>query len=658
MTRSFNHIISFLAAVLLLSCSDEFVNEKITISGVASSAIIISPEWEPDTYQFQCEGTGNDNFVIENKPDWLVIENASGKFADGIATIHCKANSEPDYSQTGIYIDQMLVSSNGKKYAVPVYYITEGNPTAEVVRNFEIQYNNYNNYQNQLQISNRGDGVLFWEIISMPEWLTVNWDQFDVRSLMLGKDASSIVPFVLNVESAMKNDLNGSILLRTNDKNNPLIEISVKANLGTPLLSFYDDKIDFGSSETTRTYYFYNHGDGILVWNLEQLPEWLTVSSASGILFPYSSSTEVTFTCDRSKLNPGLNHATIYLKSNDAGKPSLAIDVHVRVPGVSENIRALEGNIIDATMDKSTNTLYYITGQPNKLVAYDISSRTVKNEVELSKTPTCMAITEDYTKALIGHGGMMSVLNLNDFSVTKTYETVYTVYDAEWAKDDWYCFTKTDENSSVLCWINTDTDETFETTTSGRFGTADLMKVPGKPYIVGSRANVSPTGIFVFDIDTKSYKSYVHESIGNLWFFDGGEIAITGFSEVMRTSVITSGGDNPPAIGELKTEAYARPAWWIDFSPANHSIWAIFSYYTFSYYPPETATFYQFEDNDYTLVKKYTFDNMFQPDAVTTAYEVEARYLFANREGTEISLLRKGKDNNNWSIEFIPVQAD
>ena len=96
--------------------------------------------------------------------------------------------------------------------------------------------------------------------------------------------------------------------------------------------------------------------------------------------------------------------------------------MHVRVPGVSENIRALEGNIIDATMDKSTNTLYYITGQPNKLVAYDISSRTVKNEVELSKTPTCIAITEDYTKALIGHGGMMSVLNLNDFSVTKTYE--------------------------------------------------------------------------------------------------------------------------------------------------------------------------------------------------------------------------------------------
>ena len=72
---------------------------------------------------------------------------------------------------------------------------------------------------------------------------------------------------------------------------------------------------------------------------------------------------------------------------------------------------------------------------------------------------------------------------------------------------------------------------------------------------------------------------------------------------------------------------HVRPGGSIFHRP-NHSIWAIFSYYTFSYYPPETATFYQFEDNDYTLVKKYTFDNMFQPDAVTTAYEVEARYVF------------------------------
>ena len=149
-------------------------------------------------------------------------------------------------------------------------------------------------------------------------------------------------------------------------------------------------------------------------------------------------------------------------------------------------------------------------------------------------------------------------------------------------------------------------------------------------------------------------EAYSHSSIGKLYFFDEGELVITQYSGIMRTSVLTSGAD-PSYIGELKTEEYARPSWWIDFSPVNNSIWALFSYYTHSYYPPEDATIYQFEDNDYSLVKRYTYDNQFQADETTSPYEVIAHYVFANNEGTELSVLRKGKDNNNWSIEFLPI---
>jgi hypothetical protein len=190
-------------------------------------------------------------------------------------------------------------------------------------------------------------------------------------------------------------------------------------------------------------------------------------------------------------------------------------------------------------------------------------------------------------------------------------------------------------------------------------GTADLKKIPNQPYIIASRKNVSPTGIFVFDIKSKTRKSYTHESIGNVSFFKEGEFMITGYSQIMRTSAVTSiSGDRivgPSSIGELKGNDNRYPAWWIDYSSENQSIWAIFSYYTNSYYPPVAGTIYQFEDNDYTLVKTYKYDNLFQPDTQTTAFEVEARYVFGNSTGTELSVLRKGKDNNKWSIEFIQV---
>jgi len=54
-----------LVTIALFSCSDEFVNEKLDIAGVATSAIIISPEWNADNYEFKCDGVGNADFTIQ-----------------------------------------------------------------------------------------------------------------------------------------------------------------------------------------------------------------------------------------------------------------------------------------------------------------------------------------------------------------------------------------------------------------------------------------------------------------------------------------------------------------------------------------------------------------------------------------------------------------
>ncbi|MBW8332556.1 MAG: hypothetical protein K0M40_11085 [Prolixibacteraceae bacterium] len=650
-------IIVLLVTIAFFSCSDEFVNEKLDISGVAQSAIIISPEWDADDYQFKCEGVVNADFTINSKPDWLILDSNSGKFTDSIATIHGSANAEPRFSKIGFYVDQMLVIAGGKKYAVPLYYIAEGNPSVQVNRAFEISYNNYN----QLQISNSGDGILLWDIVSMPPWLTVNMSQFDLMSVILGKGATANLPLTFDVQYAVQNNLKGTIVLKTNDKNNPLVEIAVSANLGTPDLSLYSNELNFGTSETSKIFGLYNYGNGILIWSFDGLPEWLSVSPSSGMYQPHSTSGDVIFTCDRSKLQTGLNTATIYLKTNALNKSSVPITVTVRVSGLNGNVRALDGNIVDAIFDKSTNTLFYVTAQPNKLVAYDVTAKTVLHEVALSKAPTCLSVREDFKQALIGHGGLISTVNLSSYTITKTYELDFTIYDIEWAEDDWYCYSKANSSNSNLLWINTNTDETYETiSNSYTLGSADLKKVPNQSYIIASRTTVSPTGIFVFDIKSKTRKSYAHESIGNVWFFNGDELMITGYSSIIRTSAVTSAsGDQingPSSIGELKISEYPNVSWWIDYCEANHSIWAIFSYYTHSYYPPVAATIYQFEDNDYKLVKTYKYDNLYQPDIQTAAYEVEARYVFSNSSGTELSVLRKGKDNNIWSVEFIPVQ--
>ena len=649
MTHFFKIIIILSATIAFFSCSDEFINEKLDISGVASSAIIISPEWDASDYQFKCKGVGNADFKVDRKPDWLILDSNSGKFTDSVATIYGSANPEPRFSKTGFYVDQMLINTAGKKYAIPLYYIIEGNPSVQVNRTFEINYNNYNN---QLQISNSGDGILLWDIVSMPYWLTVNMSQFNLMSVILGKGASATLPLTFDIQAAVQNNLKGTIVLKTNDKNNPLVEIAVSANTGTPSLLFLNEQLDFGSSETVKTTRIYNQGNGILIWSFEGLPEWLSVSTANGIVMPYSSTSDIIFTCNRSNLQPGLNSATFYLKSNDPNKSSVAITVTVRVPGLNANVRKLEGNIVDAMFDKRTNTLFYVTGQPNKLVAYDVTAKTVVHEVTLNKAPTCLSISEDFAKAAVGHGGMISAIDLNSYTLIRTFEYGYTIYDMEWAKDDWFCYTKAGTYMNNLLWVNTLTLETAESDDHEMDEGTYLKKVPSQPYVIAARRYSSPSGITVFDINTKLEKNYRHQSVGNYWFSSDGQYMFESNGNVYRTNTIVApSGRNPEnvsTIGKLKipgtTYNYTLP--WIDYSSASKSIWALSG----------SSLIYQFEDNDYTLVKTYACDDMYQPGAQTAAYEVEARYVFSNSSGTELSVLRRGKNNSIWSVEFIPVQ--
>jgi hypothetical protein len=640
--------------IFLLSCSDEFINQKLDVSGVASSAIIISPEWETDSYQFQCDGTGSTDFVIVNKPEWLVVESKTGKFSSDIGTITGKAVTDSRYAKPGIYIDQMLVTSGEKKYAVPVYYVTEGSPRVEVKSSFEV---NYNNYYNQFEISNTGDGVLFWDIVSMPDWLTVNMEQFNLTSIMLGPDASASVPFSFDLEKAVQSDnLNGKVILRTNDKNSPFVEIQITANLGNPDFNIFENSLNFNSSETSKNFSVFNHGDGIVLWKIEGLPEWLTASPTNGVLLSHNSG-DITISCDRSKLSPGLNTSTFYLKSSDPDRSTIAMSVTVRVPGVGENLRVLTGNIAEAAFDKSKNILYYVTGQPNKLIAFDVNTKTVKDEVDLDKAPTCVAFNDGFSTALVGHGGMISIINLETSQVTKTIDVNGILADIDFAANDWCAYTEAG-NSNIqwtnIYWVNL-MDGTLSKG-STVYENCLIKKVSGKDYMIGSDKSLS-NGMYVFSTTNRNRTSSLSKYLGDFWFV--GDYVIAARSKVFRISDLISGeSDRFSPVGSLSLDEnpnYLYP-WWVDHSAAKQSVWAIFSYYTHSFYPPVNGTIYQFEDNDYTLVKTYFYDNYFQPDAQSTPYEVEARYFFANNEGTELSVLRKGKNNSDWSLEFIPIE--
>lgn len=142
----------------------------------------------------------------------------------------------------------------------------------------------------------------------------------------------------------------------------------------------------------------------------------------------------------------------------------------------------------------------------------------------------------------------------------------------------------------------------------------------------------------------------------NFWMSEDGQYVYAQNSNIYRTTSSTGSTDtfdaDINAIGKINTgSSYYYGISFISHS--NNNLWLILKD---SYSSDAPTSIYQFEDNDYTLVKKYYYDTLYQPDAQTTAFSVSANYVFANNEGTQLSVLSKGISNSTWLIHFIPVK--
>ena len=645
-------LVGFLITIVF-SCNNNFLNDGVDLSNNADAGIYISPEWGTADYTIHVPMAGNAKFSIVKSPDWLQVNTPSGQFINDVATINCSASVCKDFSAVGIYNSVMILDINGKgKSLVPVSYITEGNPVIETERDIIMQYDYYGSYAHAfLNISNSGEGILLWGIAEKPEWITLalpgGTTLPDQTRYPLPQGSSITLDLSYNNSSIPSSDLSGKIVITSNDKNNREKVINIRFNMGNPSLSCYYNQLNFGRTEVTQTMEFSNQGYGLLTWKIESCPEWLSVSEASGALLPYSYKT-LTFTCDRSLMPSGQQTQTIYLKTNDTNNPSYAITVTAINYTVNpENIRAISGTVADAWMDKTAGILYLATSQPNRLLAYNTKTKTIDKELVLSKAPTCFSISEDGHNAVIGHSGLISAVNMDNFSVTKTFEMDYIIFDIEWGAGNWCCYTYMQSEWYNLPWINLDTRETLVSSGDNWniYDNSLIKKIPDKDYVIASRLSMFPSGIIVYNVQNHSLKQYFHQDLGNFWISSDGNYIFSSYNQIFRTSSVVTSSDYVSSIGSFSPSPYQF--FWIDHSAASHWVWVLSS--SSDYYYDAQREIMQYEDNNYTRVKSYYYDESYN------GYPSQAQYVFANSAGDEIIAIKKN-NRNEWAIEHVPVK--
>ncbi|MDR2691612.1 MAG: hypothetical protein LBB73_04840, partial [Dysgonamonadaceae bacterium] len=540
---------------LLFSCSNDFLYEQSLTkeemaNGTANvqSSIVVSPDWDAEDYPVICPDAKDASFRIVKKPDWLIVGSLEGKFTKGVTFVNCSAEKVKSFAAIGIYNDFLAIEDeNGREYLVQVAYINEGNPRIETYPG-NIDFSE--NYQPELQIINSGEGILIWQVVECPEWL-----QLDVapnnpymqsnNGMPSGIMYQGAMPLFLsfNFSGNIPEKLTGEIVIASNDKASPLKTVRVDAE-GNPriYLNLYNQALDFGKTETSLDLDFSNQGNGILLWEFTDLPEWLTCSQTKGATIHWQS---VTFTADRSRTPEDVLSTTIYLNSNDAANPKIPITVKIR--NNTDNpasVIGIEGNVTDAWLDKPSGKLYYTTAQPNKLVAFDMVSKKVTRSLDLKKAPSCFGISGNGKEIAIGQAGQFGIVDMKDFTLTKELDAYYQINDIAWATDNEVIYTPKTGQWENLYWVDITTGSVINI--SEAYSGSIIKKIPYYDYMLYTNLNLSPSGISVYNIQTKEKQYYTHESIGNFWFSQNGKYLFCRENKIYRVSDLVSKNDISP----------------------------------------------------------------------------------------------------------------
>jgi hypothetical protein len=656
----FKHIVAGLILSATFSCSNDFLNENISSSAPydVSGGIYISPEWEASSYPISCRGAGNAKFSISNIPEWLNIASKSGQFVNDEVYITCSASVYSKFSETGFYSASMTMDvEDVGKYIIPVFYINEGTPDIVATDNFEFGLSNY--YEQVLNISNKGDGILVWNITECPRWIRIDIS----TNILLPYEGTSISIAVNEDELFLKditpetiiNEFTGQIVVASNDKNKPTTVIKVTLNTGDPSVYYYSDVVDFERTETEKTFSFSNYGNGILSWRIEDCPEWISFSQTQGV-----GSADLQVTCDRSNLPAGANSAIFTVRTNDPQNPVQHITVKCRNGSAnSDNVAGITGTVTDAQFDKLADRLYLSTRHPNRLMIYDAKNRTALHEISLPNAPTCFSISGDGRKIAVGHEGKISLINMSSLQVERVMEVDNIVYDIEWGDGDWCCYTPgTVVQHCNLNWINLvsgERDESPDNMSTSLYGGSIIKKIPNQDYIVATRLHLSPSGIIVFNSQTREYVNYFHESIDQFWFSADGTYLFDSYNNIYKTSAMPAQTEITP-VAQLKLEQHIY-AKWIDHNPATKSLWVLRNNY---FYDNEFKV-WQLETDDYTIVNTFIYDEYYLTtiDGEHKEYPVTAHYVFANSDDTEIIVIKNILDRSDgWSMEYIAGKKD
>lgn len=420
---------------------------------------------------------------------------------------------------------------------------------------------------------------------------------------------------------------------------------------------------DYSDYTLTETLYFpegqdhavmhiSNYGNTSLDYSITASSTFVNFSPASGQIAMMQQA-DINVDIDRENLLGEVNPA-LYVTVNGTTDT---------VPLILEKKLMLPNDVIDAEYAKATDLLVYVAGNMT-LNIFHPDTREIST-VALSYIPTCISVSPDGTKAVVGHDAHVTYIDLMAETVLTTNDVSCEALDIVLANDGWtYVFPRRDQWSRISC-INVSTSNAMETLHTGTTiyaGTKAKLHPSGK-YVYGADNGLSPADIEKYDIQNGTaqylYDSPYHGDYymgGDLWFEENGERLFTRAGTVFKTSDTQS--MDMIYNGAIPLDGDYRSIAWLDQLDLKREIYLVRQVAGWSNEPgPPFVDIYDSDNLTHKTkigLEKYAVAN----GDDYTLYAACPYFVFANSNGAELYVITKAIGSgmaHEWAIQTIDL---
>ena len=412
------------------------------------------------------------------------------------------------------------------------------------------------------------------------------------------------------------------------------------------------ERLYFPIGKDEATLNIANYGNTTLDYAITASTTFVSLSSSSGRL-AMSENADIIVTIDRENLFAETDPA-LYV----------AIDGKLdTVPLIPEKKLMLPNDVVDAEYAKATDLLVYVADNAT-LNIYHPDMQELSS-ITLPFVPTCVSVSPDGTKAVVGHDAHVTYVDLLAESVLTVNDVSCEALDIVLANDGWtYVFPRRDQWTTIRC-LNVTTPNAIVTAHTGfniYAGTKAKLHPSGK-YIYGADNYLSPADIEKYDIQNGTaeylYDSPYHGDYamgGDLWLEESGERLFTRSGTVFRTSETQS--QDMVYNGAITLEDEHNSIAWLDQLDQKKELYLVLQK---SYWHDEPAPpyVYVYNSENLTYITKRRLEDYIVVDGDNLeVYDACPCFVFANSDGTHLFVITKAVGSellHEWAIQVVDL---